>query len=169
MRGCDPNDDQPTGVDGPVTMSRLLLVVALGLTACGGGTSAPTGLGNTAVVHAYAATVTPGDGDTAEVSLALHNAGEETDQLVGVSCSCAAGAEIHLVDAGGDQGPVSAIPLPPGEEVRFVPGANHIVLAGLTEPLEEGDAVTLELTFEKAEPAIVTATVKMPETPSVAD
>ena len=153
-------------------MRRLLLaVIAVLVTACGGsgGTSLPTDLaGTTSEVHVFSATVTPETADTASAAMALHNAGAESDRLVGVMCTCATGAEIHGGSANGDEGPVDGVRLPPDTVVIFGPGGPHIVLVGLTQPLHAGDTVTLALTFSNAEPTTAVADVVAAKTPSAA-
>ena len=138
------------------------LAFAAVLASCGGGASSSTAGGIEGVpaeVHVFAASVTP-HGDEADASLALHNGGDTADRLIGVSCTCAVGAEIHGADATGDIGPVDGVALPPDEVVTFSPGGPHVVLVGLTLPLAPGDTVTLELTFDHAAPAQAVADVK---------
>ena len=154
-------------------MTRRLLpaVIATLLAACGGtsASSSPTDLAGTiSEVHVFSATVTPESADTASAAMALHNASAEADQLVGVTCTCATGAEIHGVSAGGDEGPVDGVRLPPDKVVVFGPGGPHVVLVGLTRPLHPGDTVTLQLTFATAEPTTADAQVIAAPTPSAA-
>ena len=56
------------------------------------------------------------------------------------------------------------LPLPAGQAVELKPGGNHIMLLGVTEPLEAGDAVPLTLIFASAPPVEVSATVGQPAT-----
>ncbi|MDZ7729710.1 MAG: copper chaperone PCu(A)C [Dehalococcoidia bacterium] len=42
------------------------------------------------------------------------------------------------------------IEVPAGGEVTLVPGDLHVMLMNIEEPLEDGDEVTLTLTFENA-------------------
>ena len=51
-------------------------------------------------------------------------------------------------------------PVPANGTVELKPGGFHIMLMNLTEPLEAGDSVELELTFEKAGTVKVTAPVQ---------
>jgi copper(I)-binding protein len=114
-------------------------------------------------VHALAPTVTPDGTHTAHLVLALHNAGTTRDRLLGVSCTCAASAEIR-----GDGGPVDSVILPPNQAVFFGPDGPDIVLLGITAPLQVGDAVTLSFTFETAVPTSADAIVVAAKTPSPA-
>jgi copper(I)-binding protein len=150
----------------------LLGVIGLLLSACGGGSSSSpsTGLPTTAAsdVHALAPAVTPEGTHTADLALALHNAGSSRDRLLGVSCTCATAAEIHAGSAAGDAGPVDSVPLPADKAVFFGPGGPHIVLLGITEPLQVGEAVAVSFTFQTAAPITADAIVVAAKTPSPA-
>jgi copper(I)-binding protein len=150
----------------------LLGVMGLLLSACGGGSSSSpsTQLPVTAAsdVHVLAPTVTAEGTHTADLALALHNAGATRDRVLGVSCTCAKAAEIHGGSAAGDAGPVDSILLPADQAVFFGPGGPHIVLLGITEPLQVGDAVTVSFTFETAAPITADAIVVAAKTPSPA-
>ena len=50
----------------------------------------------------------------------------------------------------------------------FGPGGPHIVLVGITEPLQVGEAVTVSFTFETAAPTTAEAIVVAAKTPSPA-
>ena len=154
------------------TRHALALLGVIGLlSACAGGSSsAPsTGLPTVAVsdVHALAPTVTPEGTRSADLALALHNAGTTRDRLLGVSCTCATGAEIHG-GSGGDTGPGDSVPLPADKAVFFGPGGPHIVLVGITAPLQVGEAVTVSFTFETAAPITAEAIVVAAKSPSPA-
>ena len=150
----------------------LVGVIGILLSACGGGSSSSpsTGLPTTVAsdVHALAPTVTPEGIHTADLALALHNAGTTRDRLLGVSCTCSTSAEIHSASTAGDAGPVDSIPLPADQAVFFGPGGPHIVLVGITEPLQVGEAVTVSFTFETAAPTTAEAIVVAAKTPSPA-
>lgn len=86
--------------------------------------------------------------------LTLENAGTEPDRLIGVATVAARSAELHSssVDAQGvaSMRPVQAVELPAGGQAQLAPGGLHIMLMGLTQPLEVGQHFPLSLTFEKA-------------------
>ncbi|MFM8267210.1 MAG: copper chaperone PCu(A)C, partial [Ilumatobacteraceae bacterium] len=50
---------------------------------------------------------------------------------------------------------VDSIPLPAGETVALEPGGSHIMLLGLTAPLEVGTTIELTLTLEEAGTVVV--------------
>ncbi len=156
-----------------MTGSRWLAILGLvWLAACGGSGSSSSPPSTQSVsasdVHVLAPVVTPEGTDTADVALALHNAGTARDRLLGVSCTCATAAEIHGGSTAGDTGPVSGIPLPPDKAVFFGPGGPHIVLLGVTPALAPGGTVTLSFTFQTSAPTTATATVAAATTPSPA-
>lgn len=86
--------------------------------------------------------------------LTLENTGTEADRLIGVATAAARSSELHStsVDAQGvaSMRPVQAIELPAGGQAQLAPGGLHIMLMGLTQPLEVGQHFPLSLTFEKA-------------------
>jgi copper(I)-binding protein len=54
------------------------------------------------------------------------------------------------------------LPLAAGQATALAPGANHLMLLGVKEPLATGDTVELTLTFETAAPVEVVARVAQP-------
>lgn len=89
------------------------------------------------------------------------------DRLVAVRAAGAGRVEIH--ESRMESGMMmmhpleNGLPLPEGRLVELQPGGNHIMLMGLSAPLEAGDSVELTLDFEKAPDAKVTAWVRQPE------
>ncbi len=145
-------------------------VLGLLLSACGGGSSStlPTGLPAVAEsdVHVLAPTAIPEGAHSADLALALHNAGTTRDRLLGVSCTCSTSAEIHGGSGAGDTGPVDSVPLPAEKAVFFGPSGPEIVLLGLAAPLQVGETVTVSFTFETAAPTAADAIVVAAKTPS---
>ncbi|MGF1612163.1 MAG: copper chaperone PCu(A)C [Kiloniellales bacterium] len=85
--------------------------------------------------------------------LTITNQGAEADRLVAVATPVARSAELHthLMDDGVmKMRPVVAIEVAPGEPAVLQPGGLHIMLMGLSAPLQEGQSFPLTLTFEKA-------------------
>ena len=85
------------------------------------------------------------------------------DRLVAVETPAARKAEIHLMSMDGSvmtMRQVTGIDLPAGKPVTLKPGAYHIMLVGLTRPLEQGQTLPLTLTFEKAGREEVTAMIE---------
>jgi copper(I)-binding protein len=87
------------------------------------------------------------------------------DQLAGASSPVAASAMLHetKIDAGMmSMHHMEGVDLPAGGVVEFAPGARHIMLTGLTQPLVAGGAHPITLTFTHAEPITVNFPVQAP-------
>jgi copper(I)-binding protein len=101
-------------------------------------------------------------GHQGAVYLTITNTGAP-DTLTGAATPVAAMAEVH--ESINDHGvmkmrSVAAVPVSPGTPVVFGPGGLHIMLMGLKQPLREGERFPLTLSFAKAGPVTVTATVQ---------
>ncbi|SFS49923.1 copper chaperone PCu(A)C [Brevundimonas viscosa] len=89
------------------------------------------------------------------------------DRLVAVTAAGAGRVELHETRM--ESGmmmmhPMEAgLPLPEGRLIELEPGGNHIMVMGLTQPLEDGDSLELTLDFQHAPDAKVTAWVRQPE------
>lgn len=83
----------------------------------------------------------------------LKNQGAAADRLLGVSTPRAQKSELHThvhQDGLMKMQRVPAVEIPAKGEVAFQPGANHVMLFGLTQPLKAGEQFPLTLEFEKA-------------------
>jgi copper(I)-binding protein len=150
---------------------RVGACIALALTAAACGGSATSSTSPTIVdesnVHVFAASVeaAPASGGAAQVVADLHNASDAKDALVSVSCSC--GGTATLFEQGATT-PATSIALPSQKVVLFGPRGARIELSGLGQPLTVGSTVDVTFSFETATPALATAVVKSPGTPSPA-
>lgn len=84
--------------------------------------------------------------------LVIVNSGK-ADALVGASSPVAARVEIHSSSMEGGvmkMRQLQRVELPAGGTVRFEPGALHLMLIGLKQPLAEGSKVPLTLRFAGA-------------------
>lgn len=101
---------------------------------------------------------------TASVYLSIRNHSDRDDRLVRVEGDIADRIEIHTT-AMTDDGVmrmvelVDGIAIPGGEIHALLPGGDHLMLLGLTEPLEQGDTFDLLLFFDVTLPITVTVTV----------
>ena len=90
----------------------------------------------------------------------------QADRLVSVASPSAGTAEIHEMKTEGGIMQMAELPdglaLPAGEAISLKPGGNHIMLMQVKIPLAAGNTVPLTLTFEKAAPLGVRATVGQP-------
>lgn len=83
----------------------------------------------------------------------LTNTTDADDKLVAAKTAVAKRAELHthlMEDGVMKMRPVDDIPLPAGEAVALEPGGLHVMLMGLTAPLQKGKSFMLTLEFEKA-------------------
>lgn len=146
-----------------------LLVVAVGavvLAACSSGaaTSAPAPATGTLTVEGAWARPSTGADRAGAAYLVIRNASAVDDALVGASSPAATTVEIHETTAD-DSGmmamhPVERIPIPAGGSVELKPGGFHIMLIGLTTPLEVGSKIDLTLKFASSAPVTVQAEVR---------
>jgi copper(I)-binding protein len=88
------------------------------------------------------------------------------DTLVSVESPVAALAQVHETRMESNMMMMreleAGLPLPAGEAVELKPGGNHLMLHGVREPIRSSQTVPLTLTFAKAAPVEVTASVGQP-------
>jgi copper(I)-binding protein len=104
---------------------------------------------NLVVAGAWIRQPPPGS-DVAAVYLSLQNIGTTAVNLTGVECPIAAMAMLHESLESGGQSQMRAltsISLAPGASMAFTPGSKHIMLHGLTHPLQIGEHVPIVLVF----------------------
>ena len=96
--------------------------------------------------------------------MTITNSSGQADVLIGVSTPGATSVEIHetTTDASGMTGmhPVDRIDVPAGGTVMLKPGGFHLMIMGLTAPLEVGSTLELDLVFEHAGKVVVQAEVR---------
>lgn len=83
----------------------------------------------------------------------IRNAGTETDALIAVSSPVAEAVELHestKVDGRSQMRPVSRLEIEPDGLIILESGGYHVMLMGLTQPLEDGKSYDVTFTFEKA-------------------
>ncbi len=96
----------------------------------------------------------------------IHNSGDEADRLIAVSSDAAARTELHT-HLQGENGVMRMVhveegfELPANGEIAMVRGGKHVMLMGLTGPMEQGETVTITLTFEKAGDVVVDVPVDL--------
>lgn len=145
-----------------------MAAAALGLTACAGGaddaasssSSAPTAATSSAPAEGQGAPLTVSDpwtkatedGMTGSFGL-LENSSDEDLHVVGVSAEVGAKAGLHVMVADEDgqmvmQQSPDGFTVPAGGSFELAPGGAHVMLMGLTEPIEPGEEVAYELELE---------------------
>ena len=136
----------------------VVLMVAIVVAACGGSSS---GGGGITVSDAWVSNPPIADQPGAAY-LVIQNNGA-ADQLLSVASDIAQTIELHeSMESGGmmQMSPVPNIPIPANGKVELKPGGFHMMLIGLTRPLNTGDKVQLTLNFEKAGKIPVSAEVR---------
>jgi copper(I)-binding protein len=111
------------------------------------------------------ARATPEGAPTGAAYGLLVNLGSEEDTLVSVTTDAAEAVELHEMLMGdGDvmqMRPVAGgFTVAPNTYLELAPGSLHIMLIGLTAPLEAGGTLDLVLTFEKAGEVALTVPVR---------
>lgn len=94
-----------------------------------------------------------GAGGTGAGYLKLTNNGTQPDRLISATSPLAPVVELHSMVRDGDvmrMRPVQDITIAPGQTVELRPGGFHIMLVGLTAPMNQGTRVPLTLRFERA-------------------
>jgi copper(I)-binding protein len=109
---------------------------------------------------------TPKGAKVAGGYLTIKNTGTDPDRLVSGSTPAAGKFEIHEMSM--DKGVMKMRPVPegvaikPGETVELKPGAFHIMMMDLKQPIERGKPFRASLMFEKAGPVEIEFTVLAP-------
>jgi copper(I)-binding protein len=100
---------------------------------------------------------------TSAAYLTIENRTGEDDTLLEVRSPVAERVEIHdmtMEDMVMRMRKLDDLPVAAGESVSLAPGGKHIMLIGLSGPLEEGASVPLTLVFEKAGEIVIEAPVR---------
>jgi hypothetical protein len=138
-------------------MRRLLLALLL---AAGPGLAAAA---NIAVRDPFALSANP---RTGAVFMVLENRGGD-DRIVAARSEAAATVELHthvMEDGIAKMRALeNGVPLPAGATVALERGGLHVMLIGLTAPLEPGDRVALTLVLESGAEIAVEAPVLSPK------
>jgi len=141
-------------------MRSTLLALSAGFFLAISATSGAMAQSDIEVKDAWAR-ATPGGAQAAAAYVTLQSAAGDT--LTGVATPIAQKAELHSMTMDGDvmkMRQVDSIDLPAGQPVALKPGGYHIMLTGLTKPLQDGQSFPLTLTFAKAGIREVTVTVQ---------
>lgn len=83
--------------------------------------------------------------------MSLHNRGAADHTLIAAHSSAAQHVELHThtqVDGMMRMRQIKAIAVAAGATTELKPGGLHVMLIGLTRPLEQGDEIEMELEFD---------------------
>jgi hypothetical protein len=135
-----------------MTRNTLVLSLALLLPACGA-QAAEYKVGSIEISNPWAR-ATPKGAEVGGAYMTIMNKGSAADRLIGGSSPAAAHLEIHRMTMEGGvmrMRPVTGgLEIKPGATVEFKPQSYHVMLIGLTHPLENGHPVKATLQFERA-------------------
>ncbi len=129
------------------------LAFALGATVAHAEDAASYKVGALQITQAWSR-ATPKGADVAGAYFKITNTGTTPDRLIGGSSPVAGRFEIHQMTM--ENGvmkmrPVqSGLEIKPGESVELKPGAYHVMMLDLKQPLNKGDHFKATLKFEKA-------------------
>jgi copper(I)-binding protein len=139
-----------------------VLVLALGAASLAGCSSG--GAAVPPIISAAWARPAMGTDQPAAAYFVITNAAGQADALLSASSPAASSVELHqtLTDASGMTGmhPVARLDVPAGGRVTLEPGGYHLMIMGLSKPLEVGTSLELDLVFEHAGQVVVQAEVK---------
>jgi copper(I)-binding protein len=86
--------------------------------------------------------------------MVIENLGNNDDKLTGINSSFAGHAGIHTTQIDNSEiarmTMLQELVIPAGKKVVLEPGATHIMLTGITEPIKKDGTLKLELVFERA-------------------
>lgn len=108
-------------------------------------------VGDLEIIHAHIPAPMQG-AQVAAGYMGISNEGDHADTLIGIEAGFAAQAMLHTTEVSADgvasMKHVSALEIPADDTVVLEPGGYHIMLMGLTQPLNEGDMLPATLIFE---------------------
>lgn len=141
----------------PALLAALLSAAPIGATAGEhdhhAAQAAEAKLGDLAVSGGWVRATLPNQ-KAASAYLTVANAGSAPDRLLSASSPAAERVEIHSMSVLDDVMTMRPVPegleVPAGGSVALEPGGFHLMLMGMAEPLAEGAAVPLTLSFERA-------------------
>jgi copper(I)-binding protein len=138
------------------TLYLYLLALGMFVLLTGCGTTAPAPDGGAITVEQAWARPSPKMAAAGAAYMIINNSGGEADKLTSASTDAAEVIELHesFMDDNDvmKMRPVEGgvIEIPAGGSVALEPGGLHVMMINLESPLEEGNAITLNLQFEKA-------------------
>ena len=109
------------------------------------------------------ARATPPGAKTGAVFFTIDNAGNRADRLLRASTPIAAGVVLHQMTQSGGMMTMRAVPsleIGPGMKLELGPGAYHLMLIDLKQPLKAGERFPLTLAFERLGTVTVTVSVE---------
>lgn len=131
-------------------MIRSTFISLLLLLSAGAAAAADAQLGDIYVTGTWSRALPP-VAPTGAAYMHIENRGSQPERLIGVATPIAKRAEIHEhahADGVMRMQRVDSVVIEPGESLRLAPGAHHVMLFGLQQPLVAGTSYPLTLQFE---------------------
>jgi periplasmic copper chaperone A len=99
-------------------------------------------------------------GKTGAIYFMVHNNTEVDDRILSAETDVAERSMLHSQTETADgimemRDMADGLPLPAGEMVELVRGGDHIMLMGMSGAMQDGDTITLTLTFAHAAPMVI--------------
>jgi len=121
-------------------------------------------VGQLKIGQPYARATVPGQ-PAGGAYFSIENKGSAPDKLVALSSPVAKSTQIHTMSMEGNLMKMreveGGLEIKPGQTIAMQPGNGyHVMLMGLSKPLQEGEKVPMTLTFEKAGKVDVTVNVE---------
>ncbi|MBY6048035.1 copper chaperone PCu(A)C [Vannielia litorea] len=125
------------------------------------------------IVDAYARAASP-SAKSGAAFMEIINTGAEDDRLIAAASEVAARVELHTHKDMGDgvmkmMEVEEGFAVPAGGHHMLARGGDHVMMMGLTGPLEQGATVTVTLTFEQAGEMVVEIPVDNERMPGAMD
>lgn len=132
---------------------KILLCLAAALSLSATTAFGETKVGNLMLTDPFTRATLP-NAPVAGGFVTIMNMGDTDDTLIAATSDIAGATEIHSMDMDGDVMRMrqleNGLPIPAGETVVLQPGGFHLMFMQLTQPLREGQTVSVTLTFEQA-------------------
>jgi copper(I)-binding protein len=113
----------------------------------------------------------PPSAENTGIFMVIRNQGDKDVKLIGAESPVAKKVELHtVIEEGGmkKMRPVHDIGVKAKGETVLKPGDYHVMLIGLTKPLQEGDIVPLTLKFDDGSSESIQAPVRKIQVPMAA-
>jgi copper(I)-binding protein len=103
--------------------------------------------------------------------MVLHNMGAEDDRLIGASTEASKMTQLHThIDDGNGIMKMTHVEegfeIKAGEKLILQRGGHHVMMMGLTSSLDQGETISVTLTFEKAGEKVVEIPVDLERKPA---
>lgn len=150
-------------------MSLLSKCAPLAVLACA---ALPALADSIMIMDPYARAASP-SAKSGAAFMMIHNQTEQDDRLIAAHTDAAARVELHTHIEKGD-GVMQMVeveegfPIPAGEKYHLMRGGDHVMLMGLTGPLEQDTTVDVTLVFENAGEVAISIPVDNARKPAAA-